>query len=313
MNKRGFTISFAWLFGIIAGIVILSLAIYATTRVVNLGQYEISAETQRELGILLNPLETGLEESTITIIALSTETRIYNTCDDDGIFGRQILQVSQKNFGKWSDPAQGSSFENRYIFSGDITEGKNFYIFTKPFEFPFKVADLTYVTSLSEQYCFINSPGRIENEISGINQENVFFVESENVGECEGESIKVCFDFGSSACDVIVDEDDATIRKNGNVVHFYRDALMYGAIFSNEDVYECQLSRLVKRTGELASLYQEKSSIVSKQNCGTNLDNELNTLVANTKRFEDSEDIISLSFLIEEIEEKNNAAGCRLW
>ena len=57
--KKGFLqISFAWLFAIIVGIFILFLAIYGVTKLINVGQYQIDSETAKNLGILLNPLET---------------------------------------------------------------------------------------------------------------------------------------------------------------------------------------------------------------------------------------------------------------
>src|SRR3989344_2803023 len=48
-----------------------------------------------------------------------------------------------------------------------------FYIFSKPFEFPFKVSDLIYLTSENEKYCFDNAPENIAEEILQLNQGNL--------------------------------------------------------------------------------------------------------------------------------------------
>ncbi|MBU2503632.1 MAG: hypothetical protein KJ879_01075, partial [Nanoarchaeota archaeon] len=142
-NKKGFEISFSWFFAIVVGGFILFLAIYGATKVINTGGEANSAKTGKEIGALLNPLETGFESGQTTLLSMPVETRIYNECEDiTGNFGRQIIKVSQKSFGDWSLTDINPSFQNKYIFSGEIVEGKNFIIFSKPFELPFKVADL---------------------------------------------------------------------------------------------------------------------------------------------------------------------------
>ena len=146
-NKRGFQISFAWLFAIIAGGFILFLAIYGVTKIMDTGGDITSAKTGTEIRVLLNPLETGFESGRTVLLTMSVETRIHNRYSTSGNFGAQIIQLSQKNFGKWSQPEEDISFPNKYIFSDNIVEGKDFFIFSKPFEFPFKVADVIYLTS----------------------------------------------------------------------------------------------------------------------------------------------------------------------
>ena len=55
---------------------------------------------------------------------------------------------------------------NKYIFSKQALEGKKFYLFSKSFEFPFKVSEIIFISN--EDYCFIEPPGNIEDEISSI-------------------------------------------------------------------------------------------------------------------------------------------------
>ena len=126
--KRGFLeISFSWLFGIIAGAIILALAIFAVTKIVNIGQSSTTAEAGSEIATLLDPLQTSFQSGQITSISLPVDTRIYNQCEDmSGSFGEQVLSLSQLSLGKWSDQTQGTAFENKYIFSGDVSEGNSF-------------------------------------------------------------------------------------------------------------------------------------------------------------------------------------------
>jgi hypothetical protein len=304
-NKRGYLqISFAWLFAIIIGGTILFLAIFLSTKLIRTEQTSISAQTGKEIGVLLNPLETSFEVWKTTSLSLPTETRIYNKCNNNGVFGRQIIQISQKSFNKWTETDIDVGFSNKYIFSEEYVEGKNFHIFSKPFEFPFKVSDLIYMTSSSKKYCFINAPSDIKEEILVLNQKNLF------AEDCsDSESIKICFQ--GDDCDINIDSYAQYVEKNGKKLYFEGDALMYAAVFSEPEVYECQVKRLMQRVKNLALLYKDKANFISqKSSCQSNLD--LLKLINFADTLEDSKDLRSASFIIEEIQEQNKGV-CQLW
>ena len=194
-------ISFAWLFAIIAGAVILALAIFVATKIINIGQYATGAQTQNQIAVLLNPLETSFQTGQITSISISTDTRIYNQCDStSGIFGNQVISTSQQSLGRWSTPTNGAAFENKFIFSNGIVEGQQFYLFSKPFNFPFKISDVIYMTSSLTTYCFVNSPSTIQDELSGLNEKNIML--TNDTQACPGSSLKVCFN--GESCDINV-------------------------------------------------------------------------------------------------------------
>ena len=305
LNKRGFEVSFAWLFAIIVGSVILFLAIYGTTKTIDSGNLESSAKTSKQLGILLNPLETSFESGLSVPISTSVETRIYNTCSDYAGFGKQGIQISEKSFNKWPDPLLENTFTNKYIFSENPTEGKNFYVFSKPFEFPFKIADLIYITSEKEKFCFVNAPEHIEEEITDLNQVNLF------VENCPEDSIQVCF--GGSNCDIQVSYLDNYVQRYNSRVYFETDALMYGAIFADSSNYECQVQRLIAHLESLIVLYKEKDVIISSQQCDSNLQGDLVNLYNVIQNIEDSSQLLELENLIKTIENKNAYSSCKLW
>ena len=260
-NKKGFVeIPFSWLFAIIVGVIIIFFAIYAATRIINLGTGVSSAQTGKEVSVLLNPLETSFGEESTTTLSISVDSMINNQCSTLGNFGSDEIAVSQKNGGEWQENTVGPSSENKYIFSENSTEGKNFYIFSKPLELPFKVSDLIYLTSSNDNYCFIGADSTITAEFSNLNQPNIF------TSNCPSGSTKVCFD-STPNCDITVNQNLKTVVKNGTTVYFETDALMYGAIFSHPAVYECQVQRLMKRLNELSLIYNDKETVISQQNC----------------------------------------------
>jgi len=307
LKKRGqLNISFGWLFAIIVGAVILFLAVLGATKVIKIGQSEEQAVGAKELGILLNPLETGFESASSTPLALRVETRIYNNCSLSGNFGKQRIQTSELSFNRWSAPGIESNFENKYIFSNSPAEGKKFYIFSKPFEFPFKVSDLIYLTSENEKYCFDNAPEDVAEEISQLNQANL----AANCSNADDKTTKVCF---NKNCDIRVYYDEGYIQKDKDKIYFEGDSLMYSAIFSDKEIYECQVKRLMKRTKQLAELYKGKELLLSQRNCKTNLGTDLDLLISQIGNAEDYKLIGNIADLVEDIKDKNKYAECELW
>ena len=304
-SKTGFIqISYAWLFAIIIGVIILFFAIYAATRLIKTEEAVTTAETGKEIDILLNPLETGFGEEKTTPLTIPVESRLNNRCNTFGNFGEQEISVSQKFKGKWTETGTGQISKNKYIFSNKSVEGKNFYLFSKPFEFPFKVSDLIFLTSSKDQYCFIDASEDIIKELSNLNQGNLF---TEN---CPANSIKICFETQEN-CDIEVDEGDKTVEKNGELVYYETPALMYGAIFSDPDIYECQVSRLMKRLKELALIYNYKEAIISEADCPADVN--LLVLIDSASSLQDSSNLINVKFAADDAEAENEGAYCRLW
>ena len=86
---------------------------------------------------------------------------------------------------------------------------------------------------------------------------------------------------------------------------------MYGAIFADKEIYECQIKRLMKRTEMLAKLYEDKASFVSRVDCNSAL--ELTALANQAKSLEKSNDLNGIYLIVKNIDEENELALCKLW
>lgn len=306
MNKKGFLqISFQWIFAIIIGIFILFLTIYGITRLIGTQTNTLNLEGSKELGVLMNPLETSFEGALASSIEFSIDTRVYNLCDDFGDFGRQSIKISQQSFGKWSEQSVSVDFYNKYIFSEYPVEGKKMILFSKPFEFPFKVANLIYLIPADEIYCFKDAPDDIKQEIENLGISNII---TEN---CLDSHIKVCF--GTDNCDINVNYNQEYVKKGGEKIYFKGDALMYAGIFSNSQVYECQLIRLMKRLSSLSQLYIDKANFIAVTGCNTNLNADLQVLSNLAHELKKSSDLDVINLKAEEIRGANSNAICKLW
>ncbi len=310
ISKKGFIqISFPWLFAIIVGILIIFLAIYGVTKLIKTEQTVQDVKTSTEIGILLNPLETSFEEAKTTSLRFPVDTRMYNDCSLDGNFGRQIIRISQKSLNKWTDTDIDIGFSNKYFFSKKIVEGKGVFVFSKPFNFPFKVSDVMYLISSNETYCFMNAPKEIEEEIKNIGSENLL---AENCSNMQN-TIKVCFSSGVN-CDINVNTVSQSIEKRDGKVYYESNALMYAGIFSETSIYECQVQRIMKRLKMLSELYTNKATLISASNCNTNLEGDLLQLSNLADSFQSSVDLFKMASTVEEIERKNNDnSRCKLW
>ena len=304
---------FNWIFSIIIGAVIIFFAIFAAYRYINLRQYEQDTQVAAQLAILLNPLETGLAEAASSKIALPAYTRIELKCFNEGI-GRQELRIETKsNIGeKWQEFSAKQDINNKYIFFRDTnTEGKTLYVFSKPFEMPFQIADLLYI-SLSD-YCFVSPPSYIESELKELNMSNIHIASSRS--KCKGKS--VCF--SSPGCDVGVyglcygcsnQYDYGNVEADGERLEYTGDALMYAAIFSPEKIYDCNIKRLSARIKILSRLLAEKARLLSLRGCETgSLRDKLLELVA----IADKADLTAIKQKATEIEAINSALLCRVF
>jgi hypothetical protein len=330
MNKRGFEFSFAWIFAVLVGAVILFLAIFATTRLIGIEGAVQNTELGREIGILLSPIETNLESVKIAKIDTPTDTRIFNECEEGGVFGRQNIRVGTRSSlnDEWSYPGEASTFFNKYLFSDAAIEGDEFVVMAKPFKLPFKVADLIFLWSSKEKYCFVRPPRDMEEEIEVLRRDSGFDIRldlSDNLAGCGEEDRKVCFDFfgWGGDCDISVSTTAESVRKGGKILYYEQSiggrededrlSLLYAAIFADPEIYECQVKRLMRRTSELSLLYLNKTEYLSSRGCSSNLEIELKSHATKASSVKNSLGLDLVFQSAGQIRSKNDKLVCKLF
>ena len=314
-NKKAIAMSFNWIFAIIVGAVILFLAIYATMKIMGTGGYQINTETAAKITTLLDPMGTGLASGKSATLNFKKETRIYIDCQPFGQFGKDTISFSEKTFGDWGEPG-GEIDTQKYVFGDKVIEGKSLSLFSKPFSMPFKIDDVIIING--KDYCFYQAPNEIKDEVNGLGLKNIHF--SEDLNNCSG--IKVCF--GSNAgCEISIyglcegyncdsKYDYGKVFNKGSQLYYY-DGLLYGAIMSSPEIYECNLERLMKRFEELSIVYIEKIKIMELKGCSSNIQADLTNMIELSRDLESSKELFALSQLSETIDSKNNMAICKLY
>jgi len=318
MKNKKADFNFTLLFAIVLGAAILILAIYGVMKISNTQRYTTDSEIAKKITIITDPLQAGFSQGKFGKITFKQETKINNICFDGGI-GRQDISVSTKSgVGEdWQNPGAATSVYNKYIFSDEKEQGKEFYVFSKPFNFPYKISDLIFLTS--KDYCFIEPPTEIEDEILDLGVINVK-VSNNGIANCSSGAIRVCFGgvgdcdikiYGSCVSNCKTSFDSGYVEKDGNRLDFIGN-LMYAAIFSDSYVYDCNIKRLMYRTGKITEVLAGKADLMNSRGCNTNLWPDLVTysgLTSNAK----SSDLGNLNKLAQELDRKNNLELCRVW
>jgi hypothetical protein len=320
-GKRGIEFNFAVLFSIIIGALIIFLAIYASTRAIRTGTSEQQASLTKQLTIIFDPMETGIASGKASSFSFTEESRVYNECFNDNNFGYQRFSFSIKNFNKWGERNTGQRIYNKYVFSSSLEEGKKAYIFSKPFEFPFKVSEVILFTT--KNYCFHNSPSFIREEVLSMNIQNIKIKESQN---CSSSDTHVCFGTLSySDCSILVtpscvnncdydygEYEYGRIKKSEREVYYYSPALLYAGIFSSVDIYECNIKRLMQRASSQATLYAKQSYFINNK-CGAVPKEDLLQLSSRALSIQSSSALQTIIPLVKEINELNSETSCELW
>jgi hypothetical protein len=236
--------------------------------------------------------------------------------NNQGVFGKQLLNTSQKTYGKWTDSSIGNlEFSNKFIFSENPSQGKKFYVFSKQFEQPYKVADLIYVLSSKSKYCFMDADtirgGDLEEEIENLKQPNLL------VDDCPENSINICF-HPLAGCDININygtqSSPGFVLKGNERLYFTDDALMFAAIFSDKDTYECQMKRLMKRAEVLSEIYSQKYDLmINTLGCDSGTKPDLIYYNVFVTSYEESSQLGGIKQASEILEITNERGDCRLW
>jgi hypothetical protein len=234
---------------------------------------------------------------------------------DAGTFGKQTIAFSEKTFGGWGEKG-GEINSIKYIFAEEMIEGKSLYLSSMPFEMPFKVDDLIFISG--KNYCFYQAPNEIKKNIQNLNLANIYVTDNSNDENCTG--TKVCF---GSECEISVyglcedfecesKYDYGKVFKENKVL-YYDNNLLYAAIFSSPKIYECNVKRLMKKFSELADVYTKKIDIIELKGCSSTLEPDLLIMIEDARALKSSEDLYILSLKAESIDKKNPTGVCSLY
>lgn len=313
MNKKG-VFNFVWLFAIIAGSAILLLAIYGAVKGVGTEDYRHSTELAKAFTVVLGASGAGVADvNKLAPINLNNEIRLDNTCSSYE-FGENSLSVALKSSinDKWQPQSGEITMTNQYVFSSSH-ESKRFDVFSMPFNYPFKIADLVFITSNSESFCLVDAPNEFERTLRGLQLPNW------KTEDCLEYDTTVCFK--TTGCDINVHGtcvfdcdskfDEGYVEKEGDRLYFV-DGLIYGAILTDKELYDCNVNRLIYRASSIADVLAQKASRMDARGCPTNIQTEL-TAWSNILENLSPEQLTQGNQQAKQIQEKSEGVRCKIW
>ena len=316
-QKKG-QFQFVWIFAIIVGALVLFLAFYFIGTTLLRQRYEQETVQAQFLDILMNPFVHLGDIAKITYIPLELpkKSEIQLECSSLGNIGSNSITLIEK--GQSGIPRV---IYDKYIFARQSIEGKKFEALSKPFEMPWRVADVIILWPSNQKYCFVNAPLRVENELSntsltGLAIKSIFFSDTKSACPAEFNN-SVCFD--KSGCEIKVtgaSNKHGSVIKQRRTIYFVEDALMYAAIFSNNEIYNCNLKRLASRLKIQTMIYEEKAIALSQRNCNVNYNlqplKKATQDIIDTNKIEKAH-LLSLKNTANSLEQLNRGSMCQLF
>lgn len=307
LAKKGM-FEFAWIFAVIVGALILFLAFYFVGTHLLKQRYEQETVQAQSLEILLNPFAYlgSLGATSYSPLELQEKAEIMIDCKIDSLndLGYNEITVLIK---KAEEPSLPKIAYDKYLYAPQPLTDKNFGAFSKPFEMPWRVADLIILWPSSQEYCFSNAPQDVRSEIEKFNITNIKF---EN---CSQDAIKICWGSGTN-CKVKVNAASQTVEhvKEGRTLYYATDTLMYAAIFSDPQLYNCNLKRLMARLSSETDIYEKKAIALGRKNCNTAY-NLMPIRSAAESVFDNPGNIAQLEQAATILKTTNNMADCALF
>jgi len=328
-SKKAVELSFAMLFSIIAGAIIIFLAIYAATNFASQEKAGAYSQTALDLSNLLSPIANNIITGQSQIIRFTKESRIYINCSAQSsksmYFGSQSLAFSEESglIKKWSPPGSEIIRNNKYIFGHSIEQGKKLQVFSLPFNVGYRVDDLVILAM--DSYCFISPPDSIKEKLAGLLTDTMNISATGRITDCPKNSVRVCFGegFTTGSCNITVEGnceenycrsqyDIGRIALENGKNLYYSGNLIYAAIFSSPEIYECNIARLGKKTAELGRVYREKIEIVKRVDCNSQLGPYLDRVITISENLTMNK-LANLNYQETLMDDENCKSTCELY
>lgn len=240
--KKGFAISFQWIFAIIAGVIIFSFLINFGYQQIFLGNKATSLE-------LINDLELQLEALSVSDSLdqeINTKVNFEFTCNDIRL--DKYSQITEK-----------------IIFSP--LENKNkLNIWLRTWNYPFKIADFYYISD-AKFYLFnppsLEIPQRFNIIInpSTFAKNSIFVFFSQPSQEQINEALK----YSSNIKIININDKTVTFIPSKKTALYIDDNFLYAAIFAKDyETFTCLQSKALDKLKIIADLYKEKALFLQK-------------------------------------------------
>lgn len=287
-KKAQVEITFNWIYLLIAGAVILLFFVGIVVKQKVAAEEQLASEVVEVMDTIF--AGAGVSEKTKNFIDTSglADYTLYFNCEIDS---------QGKSLSEFGIKEKGSSIQSRIepIFSPQELKATKMVLWSLPYNFPFKVIDNLFVTSLNTKYFILFSQDKFYEEFlnatQGFNRKEILDLSSVNpennyqirIIDLDGLFIKENQLVPDSLISMADDKVTAVVFSGSNRLTYYqkqgnlwkkmhlnpltivsiaeeRDAAKYAAIFSaNDKIYQCNMQKAFQRLQFLLEIYEKKA------------------------------------------------------
>ena len=203
------------------------------------------------------------------------------------------------------------------------------FVFSKPFNLPFRITDLIFAFDSSQKFCFVYDSGSrdvvadIISDVTGnLIEADQNFVSCENLNCCNQLENPKIVSFTSQRGDVNIigkgSEDEfeyGEVRFGNQKSVFIGFPLIEAAVFSDYEIYDCNFRRLMGKVSDISDIYDKKAIFLGRtQVCPYDFfRDDLEKMKANAGRLASSQSLSSAKALYSistEFAERNRDFNC---
>ncbi|MBS3156860.1 hypothetical protein J4442_01660 [Candidatus Woesearchaeota archaeon] len=249
MNKKGFEISFSWLFSIIAGISIFLFLVWFAVQQTDLFGNLTAKVAVEELDIAFTGFKSNLVGSKLEF---GKEIKLEFKCDPSTLNEERMFV----------NGVAGKKLKGNIVFAPEGMKDNEFKFFTYGWNAPFRITNFIFITGNDKFFYLEDAPDEI-NKIPEMfigSDETIQFIDldSVNLVDCSdnvnGNKKKVFYEgqingeYYGKLCDGGTDRD------------FYGNAMIYAYIFSDTSNFFCLTNHVaLKKYENIRKVYLKKA------------------------------------------------------
>lgn len=287
INKKGFAISFSWLFSIIAGMSVFLFLVWFSVQQTDLFGNLTAKIAVEELDIAFTGFKSNLVGSRLDF---GKEIELEFKCDSSTLNEERMF----------INGIAGKKLKGNIVFAPSSMESNEFRLFTASWNVPFRVTNFIFLNS-NKDLLYLNNhmPSGlggipdIFDDGNSLNAEDPRDYIERGTGPCPLNGKKVYYEIDQNTREAF-----GTICINGVLKPFYGTAFVYAVIFADENNFICIYENALEKANIMKTIYLEKFDNI--ENCGiSNIERvDIKTTLENL-------DVRSQSS-IEDLQEKNN-------
>src|SRR3989344_4005994 len=246
-NKKGFEISFSWLFSIIAGMSIFLFLVWFAVQQTDLFGNLTAKVAVEELDIAFTGFKSNLVGSKLEF---GKEIELEFKCDTSTLDEERMFV----------NGIAGKKLKGNIVFAPSLMESNEFRLFTAGWNVPFRVTNFIFLNS-NKDLLNLNDMSEDFGDIPGIFNDGTNSVpfqifQTTLSGSCPAE--KTIY----YQIDLDTGEAFGTICINGNPHPYYGTAFVYAAIFADSKNFVCIYDNAIEKFNVMKEIYLEKLKVV---------------------------------------------------